>query len=163
MTGASWDVQLVAALTAAGFGALAALPTLLCALKLRPLERFAADFVAVVAVGVLFLLSAETGAQGQLTAYCAVCYFLSLALSRKAMLRCAAFLADRFAPRFAARRIKKASFPRGETAFELLLHCKIIRRKPKHVPLPFFVGKAGHQFGVGKLTNRIDHFLSAVE
>lgn len=107
MTGASWDVQLVAALTAAGFGALAALPTLLCALKLRPLERFAADFVAAVAVGVLFLLSAETGAQGQLTAYCAVCYFLSLALSRKAMLRCAAFLADRFAPRFAARRIKK--------------------------------------------------------
>lgn len=46
MTGAFWDVQLVAALTAAGFGALAALPTLLCALKLRPLERFAADFVA---------------------------------------------------------------------------------------------------------------------
>ena len=107
MTGASWDVQLVTALTAAGFGALATLPTLLCALKLRPLERFAADFVAAAAVGVLFLLSAETGAQGQLTAYCAVCYFLSLALSRKAMLRCAAFLADRFAPRFAARRIKK--------------------------------------------------------
>ena len=49
MTGASWDVQLVAALTAAGFGALAALPTLLCALKLRPLARLAADFAAPAA------------------------------------------------------------------------------------------------------------------
>ena len=85
MTGASWDVQLVAALTAAGFGALAALPTLLCALKLRPLERFAADFVATAAVGVLFLLSAETGAQGQLTAPYAIFFH-----SRSAERRCCA-------------------------------------------------------------------------
>lgn len=107
MTGASWDVQLIAALTAAGFGALAALPTLLCAPKLRPLERFAADFIAAAAVGVLFLLSAEIGAQGQLTAYCAVCYFLSLAVSRKALLRCTAYLLGKFTPRLTARRIKK--------------------------------------------------------
>lgn len=114
MTGASWDVQLVAALTAAGFGALAALFTLPCSLKLGTLERFATDFVAAAATGALFLLSVETGASGQPTFYCAVIYLLAMAASRRLMTRPFSALAGRiFALRAVRRRKRKpTSSPR---------------------------------------------------
>lgn len=108
MTGASWDVQLVAALTAAGFGALAALPTLPCALKLRALERFATDFVAAATVGIMFLLSVETGSEGQPTFYCAVIYMLSLCFSRRLLLRPFEKLAEKSAAFRAAHAKTKA-------------------------------------------------------
>lgn len=43
MTGASWDVQLAAALTAAAFGAAASPLTLLYGGSFTPVVRFAAD------------------------------------------------------------------------------------------------------------------------
>ena len=57
MTGASWDAQLVAALWAAAFGAAASPLTLLYGIRLRPVERFAADFLATVLIGAAFFLS----------------------------------------------------------------------------------------------------------
>ena len=103
MTGASWDAQLVAALWAAAFGAAASPLTLLYGIRLRPVERFAADFLATVLIGAAFFLSSETGARGMVTAYCAASFLLSLMLARKGLLRLGALLQKKF-PRLFVRR-----------------------------------------------------------
>lgn len=96
MTGVSWDVQLAAALTAAAFGAAASPLTLLYGGSFTPIVRFAADFLATAGIGALFLVSAEVGAEGQLTVYCAVCYFAALCAARKTLLAAAAALKKAF-------------------------------------------------------------------
>lgn len=106
-TGASWEAQLIAALVAAAFGAAASPLTLLFDARLRPLERFVADACAVVAVGALFLLSAEAGAKGQLTLYCAVCYFFALGISRRLLLVAVAALKARFPNAFSKKKKKR--------------------------------------------------------
>ena len=81
--GASWTAQLAAALIAAAFGVAASPLTLLYKVSARPVTRIAADFVATVGIALLFLLSAETGAEGRLTLYCAACYLVALAFAGK--------------------------------------------------------------------------------
>lgn len=87
--GASWTAQLAAALIAAAFGVAASPLTLLYKVSARPVTRIAADFVATVGIALLFLLSAETGAEGMLTLYGAACYLISLALAGKAVTKAA--------------------------------------------------------------------------
>lgn len=87
--GASWTAQLAAALVAAAFGVAASPLTLLYKVNARPVTRIAADFIATVGIGILFLVSAETGAEGMLTLYGAACYLISLALAGKAVTKAA--------------------------------------------------------------------------
>lgn len=87
--GASWTAQLAAALIAAAFGVAASPLTLLYKVSARPVTRIAADFVATVGIALLFLLSAETGAEGRLTLYCAACYLVALAFAGKGVTRAA--------------------------------------------------------------------------
>lgn len=89
IAGASWTAQLAAALIAAAFGVAASPLTLLYKVSARPVTRIAADFVATVGIALLFLLSAETGAEGRLTLYCAACYLVALAFAGKAVTKAA--------------------------------------------------------------------------
>lgn len=112
MTGVSWDVQLAAALTAAAFGAAASPLTLLYGGAFTPVVRFAADFIATVGIGAMFLVSAEIGAEGQLTLYCAVCYLAALFAARRLVRTALAALKKRFPSLFAPKtRRKKSAAP----------------------------------------------------
>lgn len=170
MTGASWDAQLVAALWAAAFGAAASPLTLLYGIRLRPVERFAADFLATVLIGAAFFLSSETGARGMVTAYCAASFLLSLMLARKGLLRLGALL-QKNSPDSScggnACRENGQGLPNGTlfgmTTVQLLLHRRIIRGEPQDITLLFLVGKAGDEVGVGKLTDGIDHLFASVQ
>lgn len=77
--------QLVAALTAAGFGVLASPLTLVFGLKIRPALRAAADFLAVMAMLATFLLAVQLGSRGELTFYCAAVYAVTLAAAGRAL------------------------------------------------------------------------------
>lgn len=94
---ASVGAQLFAALVAAGFGGAAAPLTFLYSVKLPPLHRFAADLFATVAVTLLFLLSAETGAKGRPALYCAVAFLISLLIVRDILSRVAALASEKLA------------------------------------------------------------------
>lgn len=83
MTGASWIMQLTAALGSLGFGALAALPFRAIRARTEDFEKFLTDCFAVCAAGALFLLSAHVCAQGQLTFYCALCFLSGLWIAEK--------------------------------------------------------------------------------
>ena len=83
MTGASWIMQLTAALSSLGFGALAALPFRAIRARTEGFEKFLTDCFAVCAAGALFLLSAHVCAQGQLTFYCALCFLSGLWIAEK--------------------------------------------------------------------------------
>lgn len=83
MTGASWIMQLTAALGSLGFGALAALPFRAIRARTEGFEKFLTDCFAVCAAGALFLLSAHVCAQGQLTFYCALCFLSGLWIAEK--------------------------------------------------------------------------------
>ena len=171
MTGASWDAQLVAALWAAAFGAAASPLTLLYGIRLRPVERFAADFLATVLIGAAFFLSSETGARGMVTAYCAASFLLSLVLARKGLLCLGALLQKKFPRLFVRGEMRVGEngqgLPNGTlfgmTTVQLLLHRRIIRGEPQDITLLFLVGKAGDEVGVGKLTDGIDHLFASVQ
>lgn len=77
--------QLVAALTAAGFGVLASPLTLVFGLKTRPALRAAADFLALMAMLAAFLLAVQLGSRGELSFYCAAVYAVTLAAAGRAL------------------------------------------------------------------------------
>lgn len=107
--GASWGAQLAAALTAAAFGFAASPLTLLYLPLSRPIRRITADFVATTGIALLFLLSVETGARGQLTLYCAIAYLLSVAAGGKMLRVTLAALQKKFPALFErGKRARKA-------------------------------------------------------
>lgn len=63
--GASWGIQLIAALTAFAFGAAGSIPALLFFRKARFAERILTDFFASAVLILLYIASAETGNRGQ--------------------------------------------------------------------------------------------------
>ena len=102
--GVLWEAQLAAAAVAAAFGAAASPLTLLYKGNVRPVKRITADFIATAGIALLFLLSAETGAQGQLTIYCAAAYLVAVAAGGRALRAALAALQKKFPALFGRRK-----------------------------------------------------------
>lgn len=116
MTGASWSMQFIAAASALGFGALAALPALLFRLKTGGFEKVLADFCAMLALTGLFILSVHVGAKGQPTFYGFVCFAAGLWAAYRPLSAAAYAVAEKAKAGFAAARKKRSERIAGKKA-----------------------------------------------
>lgn len=108
MTGASWSLQFIAAVSALGFGALAALPALLFKLKISGFEKIIADFCTILALTGLFILSVHLGAEGQPTFYGFACFVVGLCAAYKPLSAAADAVIGKLRAGAAARRERRS-------------------------------------------------------